>query len=270
MIPLITPAWTALLGLVKGNRVAAIAIGAVLILGFLQVRSCNRNADLKKQVAVAEHNIQAARDTIRYEKTRDGDTLAVKLAYLTDKIGNLEELNADLYAEVKNIKGKVSTIIKTDVKVVHDTVPLVVNGTLVNNIATANFDYSADFSPGNFRKLKGWTKYNISTGQTSGQLVQDEFGMRFKTGIKNLDKNKPEIFIESDYPGFQVTALEGAVLDPNLFKSSRSPLITLGVGVGWVPATYDFQTNKVDVNLQRIGVSAGVNVNILRLLKPNK
>lgn len=273
-MPLLTPIaylGKAALDLFKGNKVATIAVAAVLVLGLMQWNSCNRTARLQKKLEVAQHNINALNDTIRYEKTKDGDTLALKLAFLTDKLSNLENLNKDLYDEVKTIKGKVSTIIKGDVKIVHDTVPLIVKGTLVNNVAFSTFDYSQTFSPGNSRKLSGYTRYNITTGLSTGELTSDELSMRFTTGIRNLDKGKPEIFLQSNYPGFTVSALDGAVLDPSLFKGkSRTKLITLGVGVGWTPLTYSFATKKSTFDLQQVGVTAGANINILKLLKPNR
>jgi hypothetical protein len=233
-----------------------------------QVNQCKHNNILEKKLAVAEHNVKAASDTIRYERTRAGDTLAVKLAYLTTTVGELKKLNSDLASEVKNIKGNVSTIIKGDIKIVHDTVPLIVKGELVDSTLTTTFDYSKVYNPGNSRILKGYTKYNLRNGQTGGELTNDELSMRFTTGIKGLDKGKPEIFLESKYPGFTVTALDGAVLDPKLFQPKiRTRLITTGINIGWTPVTYDVGTQKLDFNVKRFGVTAGININILKLLK---
>lgn len=261
--------WKALLDLLKGNKITTIAICVVLALGLMQWDSCNRNSRLKKQLEVAEHNIAAANDTIRLERNKNGDTMAVKLAFLTDKLSNLEKLNKDLYAEVKNIKGKVSTVIKGDVQIkeIEKPVPFLVKGDLVDSMVTAMFRFDTVYSSGNYRKLGGFTQYNLRNGQSNGSLTESEVGMRFTTGIRNLDKGKPEIFLQSNYPGFKVTALEGAVLDPKLFNKKKVPTITLGVGIGWIPVTYDLSTRKTTVNLQQIGVSAGVNINVLKLLK---
>lgn len=272
MPPIFTPLtyiWKAAIDLFKGNRIATVAIAAVLILGLMQWNSCNRNARLKKQLAVAEHNIAAANDTIRLERNKNGDTMSVKLAFLTDKLSNLEKLNKDLYTEVKNIKGKVSTIIKSDVQVkeVEKPVPFLVKAELADSTVTANFSFDTTYSPGNYRKLAGLTQYNLRNGQSNGSLTQSDFGMQFTTGIRNLDKGKPEIFLQSNYPGFTVTALEGAVLDPTLFNKKKVPTITLGVGIGWTPMTYSFATKKSTFDLQQVGVSAGVNINVLKLLR---
>lgn len=273
MIPLLSPFAYLLkagLDLFKGNRVAVIAIAVSLILIFFQVQSCNRNKRLKKELAVAEHNLKAANDTIRVVLDRVGKEELNKLAFLTDKVSKLEELNQELYAEVKNIKGRVSTIIKSDIKIVHDTVPLIVKGELIDSVVRTDFDFSKQYGQGNGRKLAGYTKFDLRNGYTSGTLTQDEITMRFTTGIKNLDKGKPEIFLKSDYPGFTATGLEGAVLDPKLFASKKKvPLITVGVGVGWVPITYDIGSKVWSTQLDRVGVSGGINVNILKLIKGN-
>ena len=155
-------------------------------------------------------------------------------------------------------------------KLIHDTVPLIVRAELIDSIIKADFDYSKDYSAGNSRKLKGYTKYDLRNGVTGGELTQDETTMRFITGIKNLDKGKPEIFLKSDYPGFTVTALEGAVLDPKLFEKKKTRLVTLGITVGLTPLTYDWKTQKTEINLHRVGVTTGVSFNIIKLLKPNK
>jgi len=270
MNPLLTPfnyLLQAGLGLFKNNKVATLAVAAALVFFLFNLKQCSSNQIIKKQLAVAEHNTKVLRDSIRVTKDKAGKDETNKLALLTDKVSHLEQLSTDLYSEVKNIKGKVSTVIKSDVKLVHDTVPLIVHSTLIDSIVRADFDYSKDYSLGNSRKLKGYTRYDLRTGQTGGELTQDETTMRFTTGIKNLDKGKPEIFLKSDYPGFVVTALDGAVLDPHLFsKKPKVHLITLGVGVGYNPVSYDFITKKLDFNLHRVGITAGININLIRLL----
>jgi hypothetical protein len=275
MIPLLTPfsyLWKAIIDTFRGNKIASIAIIAVLVLGISQCNQCSNNRILKKKLAVAEHNLAAANDTIRLEKNKNGDIMTVKLAFLTDKLSNLEKLNEDLYNEVKNIKGKVSTIIKSDitVKEVDKPVPFIVEGKLADSTITTRFRFDSTYSPGNYRKLAGFTQYNLRNGQSNGSLTESEFGMRFTTGIRNLDKGKPEIFLQSNYPGFTVTSLDGAVLDPNLLKGKGRPLITPGITVGWTPVTYSWKTKKAVVDLQQVGITAGVSINILKLLNPNK
>lgn len=268
MNPFIINLLAGLRGLFNRNKLAISSILAVAILFLFNLRQCGQTAKLRKQLAVSEQNIKALNDTIRVTKERNGDTEYNKLALLTDNVKDLQKLSADLAAEVRNIKGHVSTIIKGDVKLVHDTVPLIVQGEILNSVAVAHFNYDSVYSPGNSRKLSGYTNYDLVTGQVSGKLTQDETTMRFKVGIKNLDKGKPEIFLQSDHPGFSVSALDGAVLDPHLFsKKPHTPLLTLGVGIGYTPLTYDWVTKKATFNFHQLGATIGVNVNIIKLLK---
>lgn len=249
---------------IKTNRTLLLIIAGFALVSLQQ---CANNRDLRKQIAVANHNINALNDTIRITKDRKGHEEFDKLALLTDKVSNLEKLNSDLAKEVKAIKGNVTTIIKGDVRIVHDTVPLIVKGELVDSTVRADFNFSANYSPGNFRSLSGYTKFDLRNGKASGTLLQDSLGIRFTTGIKNLDKGKPEIFLKSDYPGFSVSQLDGAVLDPKLFKGKKIPLITPGLTVGYTPLTYDWSKKSFNFNPTQLGITAGVSFNILKLLR---
>lgn len=251
----------------KNNRTLGIALGVAAASLLLNLKQCSRTSELRKEVKVANQNINALNDTIRVTKDKAGQAEYNKLSLLTDKVSNLEKLSADLYAEVKKLKGKPATIIKGDVVVVHDTVPLIVKGEVIGDVVHTPFNFDSTYSEGNYRKLAGYTKYNLKTGEASGLKTVDEFGIRLVTGIKNLDKGKPEIFFKSAYPGFSVTALEGAVLDPKLFSKKKVPLITGGISIGWTPTAYDLNTKKFDFKPTRFGVNAGININVLKLLR---
>lgn len=268
MIPIVIPSiLKAGAMLFKNNKVTVIAVAVGLFFAVSSITQCNKTQVLKKKLAVAEHNIQAANDTIRITRDKANQIEYDKLAFLTDKLSNLEKLNADLSDEVKKIKGKVTTIIQGQVQIIHDTVPLIVKGELIDSTVRADFNFNKDYNTGNSRKLAGYTKYDLRNGQSEGQLTLDEIKIKFTTGIKNLDKGKPEIFLKSDYPGFEVTALDGAVLDPGLFKAKkRSPLITTGINIGWTPATYSIKDKKFEFKPDRIGATIGININIIKLL----
>lgn len=245
----------------KGLVIILLVVG--LILHNVNLR--RQGAINKKKAEVAEHNLQVANDTIRIIKDKVGKDEANKLAFLTNSIDNLAKMNQDLADEVKKIKGNVQTIIKGEVQIKEVPVPFVVRGELIDSTVIARFKYDTTYSPGNFRKLSGHTKYDLRTGVTSGQKETDELGVKFITGIKNLDKGKPEIFLKSDYPGFNVTDLQGAELDPKLFKPSRRiPLITPNVIIAWTPIS--FGGNKATVDGNEFSVGVGLGFNLFRLL----
>lgn len=250
---------------VRNNKLVTGIVLFAIISSLLNLRQCSNNQTLKKQVQVANHNIKALNDSIRITKDKNDKDEFNKLSLLTDKVDKLAEMNADLAAEVKAIKGRVNTIIKTDLKIVHDTVPLIVKGELLDSVAKVDWKFDTTYSPGNYRKLNGYTTFDLRDKRPYAQKNVDEVGVRLTTGIKNLKEGKPEIFLKSDYPGFTVTALDGAVLDPALFKpKKRTPLFTIGAHIGYTPVTYDLVNRKVLLNFAQIGGSFGVNINLLR------
>jgi hypothetical protein len=238
-------------------------IVGLLVLWFLfSLKQCSDIKELKREKEVLAHNIDALSDSIRVTKDRTGQEEYNKLSLLVTKVEELEKSNSELFKEVKETKGKVSQISKIGVQIVHDTVPLIVKAELVDSVLTNTFSFDTVYSPGNFNKLKGFTKYDFKNGKSFGELTQHSIGVKIITGIKNLDKNKPEIFVRSDYPGFSVTELEGAVLDKNLFTKKKIPLVTFGGSIGWNPVAYDFKSGKFDFNASKIGATLGLNINL--------
>lgn len=247
------------------NKRALIMIIAVAGLILYNVHLYKNALISKKKAEVAEHNLAVANDTIRIIKDRQGRIEYTRLAYLTDKISNLEKMSQNLASEVKGIKGTVTTIIQGQVKIVEKPVPFIVRGELVDSTVTTYFNYDSVYSPGNYRKLSGYTKYNLRDGVVVAQKQIDETGIKFTTGIKDLDKGKPEIFLKSDYPGFSVTKLEGAQLDPKLFEPKvKVPLITPTLSVGYTPVLYS-PTNKQITLENRFGITIGVGFNLFKI-----
>ncbi len=255
----------------KANKCAFYVTILAIIFACINFWQFNNNQTLEKQLMVSEQNLAAANDTLRFTKALNGQREANILAFWTNKASNLEKINADLYKEVKNTKGTVSTIIKGGIEIIHDTTYLTaetIPPVSKEDIIKTSFSFDSTYSPGNFRNLAGYTQYNPKDSSSKGVLLKDNIGMTFVTGVKNLDKNKPEIFLRSNYPGFEVLELQGAVLDPNLFKpKKKAPLFIISATVGWVPVTYNVFTKQTEINFQRIGFSAGVGLNIGRLLK---
>ncbi len=257
--------WQKFLNYLKENKIVEVLIGVVLLGIVLVVSLRNSNNELKKKIEVAEQNQKVQLDSIRVSYDRVGKAQFDKLAYLTDNVTDLKKLNSDLAKAISDIKsGKVSTIIQGSVKVVEKPVPFIVHADTMGGALFAHFNYDTIYSPGNFRKLSGFTKYDLKSQAVSGQKEQDEFGMKFTTGIVNLDKGKPEIFLKSDYPGFSITKLDGAVLDPKLFKTNKTPLITPSLTLGWTPIIVTQGTGHIVTN--QFGATLGVGFNVFKIL----
>lgn len=259
--------WTAISAFLGKNKLTVALAAALIILTFLFIRENRLKQQARKELAVAEHNINALNDTLRVTINKAGEQENNKLALLTDKVESLVSLNEDLANEIDKIRGTVNTIIKSETIIKHDTIQITSKGEYKDSVAIVSFNFDTTYSPGNYRKRTGTTSYDLKTSKSTAQLSTDETGISFVTGIKNLDKGKPEIFLTSKYPGFTVTQLEGAVLDPNIFKSKTRPkLITIGLQLGYTPITYSLKTKQLDFDLQRFGGGVGLNFNLGRVL----
>lgn len=241
-------------------------LAIIVVLLSILAGQCRSNQVTKKKLQVSQHNIEVLQDSVRKATTKDGKPEFDKLAFLTDKVSNLEKLSQDLYLEVKNTKGKTNTIIKGGVQLVHDTTYLESEANLENDIVTVDFKHDTTYSKGNSRSIAGTTTYDILTDVSTAKITKDSLYMTFVTGIKNLDVGKPEIFVRSDYPGFSAVNIEGAVLDKSIFQpKNKQKLITLGLQIGYTPLTYSLRTQRVDFDPTRFGVGAGANINLSRL-----
>ena len=228
------------------------------------------NNNLSRKLANTEYNLTVVRDSIRIIKDKTGNTESDKLAYLADNVKNLALLNKDLSDKIKSIQGNISSIITTEVKIVEKPVPFLVTKKVKDSgLISIHFKQDTVYSPGNYKILSGYTEYNTYTGEVKAKKITDESGIALTTGIKNLDKGKPEIFIKSNYPGFSVTSLNGAVLDPKLFnnsKKNKTPLVTPGITIGWTPVTWNNDKQEVNFSTKSVGITAGLSFNVLKLL----
>lgn len=246
-----------------------IIAGLVILLLFFFVNKINRNLYLaeKDKVAVLENNLKAAQDTIRTFKTKDGSPEFDKLAYVINSMEDLKVANYELQLEVKNLKGDIRAVQKTDFVVVHDTVEAETNTVVDNGTLYAASNLDTVYSPGNYRKLSFLTRINLGDSTATGSVLQDEIGFTAVTGIKKTISGY-EIFVNPKYPNMKVLNLEGAIVSENLFvKNKNKPkLVTIGLSLNWVPMTYDISDKKIDLSIDRIGVGAGLNFNLGRLL----
>jgi hypothetical protein len=251
----------------KNNKLLHIIIALVTFTLFLSyIVSLRKEREiLQKQIKVANYNQKVTQDSVRLLKDKAGKDEYNKLAFLTESVKSLTKLSEDLAKEVKQIKGTVSTLTKAEVKIVEKPVPFVVKTELNDSTVKAFFNYDTTYSEGNYKKLAGYTQYNLKDGTAVAHKLVDEMGISFTTGIKNVDKGQPEIFLKSDYPGFTVTNLNGAYIDPKLFKVSKTPLITPTLFIGYTPIGWTNKEQKVRLNTDQFSVGIGLGFNLLKI-----
>jgi hypothetical protein len=231
--------------ILKRRDIILLAVAGILI--FLLLKQCNSNSDLRNQIAINNHNIDALNDTVRIEKDKLGREVFVKKTLLASN-KNLKDLNTGLSDEVKNLKGTVIFLQKSNTEVKKDT-------QYVNNYITVYPDgkYSLDwkfdttYSEGNYRKFSGNSFFKVDKKNDtilpgSTRINEDEMGFSFITGLREKNKSL-EIFLTPKYPGMKVTEIEGAIIDPKksdllkkMFPQKKwgiGPQIGLGIGGGY-------------------------------------
>ena len=237
---------------------------------FLFIRSCNGN---DRQINTLKQNVFTLKDSLRTYKDKTGQLVYEKGALISEN-GDLKSLNVDLANEVKNLKDHPLVVIKTVVKVVHDTTYIEIKSTNPGkwngNTFTQNFEWDLNnkYSLENYRLIEGNfdiyvdSTFKLSTSKM--KIVKDEFSMGMSTGLTENKDGLLEIFVKSDYPGFKVSKLDGALIDPkksDVLKKYFSPKrwglgIYGGYGISLNPITFIPATG--------IQIGVGIQYNILQ------
>lgn len=235
----------------KNQKIVLIGIVVVLIL-FLW-RGCQDRKALESANLQAANNLLAMQDTVRIEKTKNGEIQFVKDAFITD-LKNLKDMNIDLYNEVKDQRKNIFYISQMTASI-RDSLKRQSSGDKATfNPGTGfdqiswNFDtLGTDWS----RTLNGKSLFTVkldSIGKytvTPKYSVLDNFNqtMKITTGIQEskTQPGMPEIFIRSSYPGMVFTDINGAIVNPEDLKKflpspkpknwSFGPYIGLGYGI---------------------------------------
>lgn len=203
-----------------------ILLGLMILLAIFYFRSCS-NQKVKEKTY--EQNVAALTDTVRSYKTKNGELIFEKNALISDK-KHLKDLNEQLAKDVKYLKDNPIVVTRTEivVKEVPVKIPVYPNGQGNWNADktqyTQGFTWDKDqqFNANNYRKLGG--KFNIIVDtsfilkSSDMEITKSEFGMAITTGLTESKDGMLEIFVKSDYPGFQVTSLDGALINPEKSK----------------------------------------------------
>lgn len=244
----------------KRLLIEAIVVILILAFGTYELQRANH---LKVELATSQQNLAVSQDSLRVTKDKAGKAEYDKLSYVAT-IKDLKKLNGDLAAEAAKVKGDVTTITKATVVVKGDTgktqiavTTPVVDSATGDTVLKTEFAQDTTYSQGNYSKLAGRVEYNTKNKGTIATITKNEIGLDVVTGIKNLDKGKPEIFFKSNYPGLTVTSLSGAVLDPKLFEKPPVRRFGFGVQLGYSPLSYNLDTKTLS-GVNQITLGAGV------------
>ena len=237
---------------------------------FLFIRSCNESGS---QINTLKQNVFTLNDSLRVYKDKAGKLVYEKGALISEN-KDLGKLNIDLANEVKNLKDNPLVVIKTVIKIVHDTTYIEIKSTNPGkwngNTFTKSFEWDLNnkYSTENYRLIEGnFDVYVDSTFKLSTskmKIIKDELSISMSTGLTENKDGILEIFVKSDYQGFKVSKLDGALIDPKksdvlkkYFPPKRWGLgVYAGYGVSINPTTLSPATG--------IQIGVGVQYNILQ------
>lgn len=195
----------------------------------------------------ANQNILALNDSLRITVNKIGGLESSKKVLIT-KNNELISLNEDLGTELTKEKGKVYNLTKVVATLGNKTDTFTINSKIkVYPDSTIGLAWNNDtmYDKDNYRLLSGESKFSYdSSGVTNigTKIYNDKIGFSLITGLREKDNNL-EIFVRSDYPGFNVTKLDGAIINPKknpVFKKfikpkkwHFGPIIGIGIGTNF-------------------------------------
>lgn len=221
---------------IKENPTFFLLIVCVILI-LLLVQQCKQKNYYKN---INDNNIAYYTDSLRQERNKVGD-LEFKHNILLTDIDRLKDSNKELFDELQKEKNKVKIIIKWKTKIVHDTIP--VHDTIIKNpdgSFTLKWDYNKVYTTdgSNFQTLEGNSIFKLDTTvkpfkpiSLGTLLTKNEIGFDIVTGIeKNKETGQLQIFVRSHYPGFNITKLDGAIVDPSMFGKDNEKTKSFGIG----------------------------------------
>jgi hypothetical protein len=254
----------------KTSHQRNILLALSILFLFLFLRSCNENDG---QINTLEQNVFTLKDSLRTYKDKTGHLVYEKGALISEN-DDLKSLNVDLANEVKNLKDNPLVVIKTVIKIVHDTTYIEIKSTSPGkwngNTFTQNFEWDLNnkYSSENYRLIEGNfdvyvdSLFKLSTSKM--KIVKDEFSVSMSTGLTENKDGLLEIFVKSDYTGFKVSKLDGALIDPKKSDVLKKYFAPKRWGLG-VYAGYGVSINPITLSpATGIQIGVGIQYNILQ------
>ena len=186
------------------------------------VRSCKDNNSRY------ENNIKALTDSIKYLKSKSGETVVEKTVFEIKDIDELRQLNKQLYDEVKDLKNLVKLKNITNatqfsgeiVNVLHDTTFIVQHDTIKNGF-NHNFAFNDEW-----RDLEG----NVNYADESLSMAITKDVTRFDYTVVTDKDNK--VYIKSKNPYVKFNEFTGFTVPDKVQKKSKHFGVGPEIGVG--------------------------------------
>lgn len=179
-----------------------------------------------------EQNQKALNDSVRISKNKVGELEYSKNILVSEK-NDLSKLNKDLDNELKKTKGSVYELNKYIIYLKNNPQYIPTSININDSIIQLSWGKDTIFNPGNARFIKGESIFkakilndSIVFSDISTKLIRDEIQLTVTQGFREKDGNL-EVFVRSNYPGFELKDLNSVIIDPKdhpiLDKFSEKP-----------------------------------------------
>ena len=244
----------------------------IVILILLLLNQCDRNSTLKHDAEIAQivsnrnyNNLKASQDTIKLERNKNGELVAIKLAYEFD-INTLTIENKKVIGDYqkslglnKGLKG-VNSLLRAEIKIKDSIInaqSIVVQTS--DSTATISISDEKNWDKYNWRKFNGTVDLLRNKKTNNIKVLSNKFnfeqGIELKAAIIN-EEGVNKLKITSPSPGVLFTNIENINLvnDKLNQKLEKKSGWSLGVGIG-----YGINLN----NNQIISIGPSLNVGLI-------
>lgn len=220
-----------------------VIIASILMIVFmiLFLQQCRSNKNYR---AISNQNISALTDSLRYERNKNGDLVAVNTVYAATG-DELKKLNSELYNELqKEIQQNYILYIKLK-NSFNSSSTITITNTIKeypNDVFSMLWDYKKD-TIGFCQELSGDTRFKIDTTKDSTkkfkvtdygtQIIKNSMTFDIFTGLrKNDETGKFEITARASNPDISINPI--GTIDPDIIMNTQDNfIVSIGGGLGY-------------------------------------
>ena len=237
-------------------------VGLIVVLILIGLGEYRKIVNLNRDIEHHELNQAALTDSLSFERNKNGELLVSIDGYISSE-KELKGLNKGLWDEVQAQKGKVLMLTNTILGIKQDSADLAKTvdelNVLIGELQQVGDKYTAPWSiphkydENNFFKVNGATVVQVMSNDPFQMRHDTTYLTLFENQIdvsygQKIEGNRLRVFIQSEYPGFTIEAMEGVLIDPDewpsVFKPTKRHWFT-GFGVGPnIVMGYDFLGQK--------------------------
>jgi len=237
---------------------ALVALAIIFIVCILVFKNCGRTI-VDNNITQTSQNLSNYKDSLFLTQNKLNQ-IEYQRTVLASSNASLQTLASNLQTEVEKEKGtviylsQIITSLQSEVKdTMHSVLKIWPNGE--NSIY-----YSYDTNYGNsnskcfYEEIKFGFKDTLIDRNSIKIDIKESFKFNIITGLSQDKDNLLKIFVRSDYPGFEISSLNGAIIDPQKSDLIKSYFPRKRFGIGF-HLGYGINTNFNIAPYIGIGIS---------------